>query len=441
MVSTPSPPDPYKTANAQAAANVGAANAAAIANNPNETNPWGSINNTIAGSERVIIGQDKKGNPVYGDVNRYNREINLSPEGQKLFDQQNKLGSSLNELAIDQTDRLTGHLSDPIDFSGLPDRVTSVSAPEFDGALSLERPDSPTFTDPGLKKEVDSSAFDRAGMEDAMFDRIKEESDRDWGTTEATLAARGIMPGTEMYRRAMEAHTDNTNRARLDAMKYAGDELSRSANLELTKFGAENAARLSDAGLSDSRGLMGLNFSNARNSAALAENAATNAATQQQFNAGMMSGEFANNARNQALQEMLAGRNQPINEISALMRGGQVTAPQFQQFRGQGIEPAPISENVWNAYNAQMQQASAQNGLFGSVLGGIGGLFGLSDERAKENIRMVGETFDGLPVYVFNYIGDEETRMGVMAQEVEDAKPEAVVEVNGVKYVDYSQVS
>ena len=149
-------------------------------------------------------------------------------------------------------------------------------------------------------------------------------------------------------------------------------------------------------------------------------------------------------------QLRLAERNQPINEISALMSGGQVTVPQFSAPYQQGIQPAPVADSIWNAYNAEMNNANAgMSGLFGlggsllrgaGAAGGFGSLFALSDVRAKENIRRVGKTDEGHNVYQYNYKGDDYPQMGVMAQEVEQTNPEAVAEVLGVKMVDYSRI-
>lgn len=61
----------------------------------------------------------------------------------------------------------------------------------------------------------------------------------------------------------------------------------------------------------------------------------------------------------------------------------------------------------------------------------------LSDERAKENIKSIGKTHDGQTIYRFNYKGEPQTHVGLLAQEVEQHKPEAVHQAQGVKYVDY----
>ncbi|WP_208433012.1 tail fiber domain-containing protein [Bartonella taylorii] len=59
------------------------------------------------------------------------------------------------------------------------------------------------------------------------------------------------------------------------------------------------------------------------------------------------------------------------------------------------------------------------------VLGLVGGILGLCDVRAKENIVPVGEK-NGYPLYTFNYKGDPQRYRGVLAQEVLRLNPDAV---------------
>ena len=82
-----------------------------------------------------------------------------------------------------------------------------------------------------------------------------------------------------------------------------------------------------------------------------------------------------------------------------------------------------------------------QSGL--SSLGQIASIaapfFG-SDIRIKENIEHDGTWRSGIReynVYNFNYVGDDTPRRGVMAQEVEMINKDAVVEVDGIKVVNY----
>lgn len=102
-----------------------------------------------------------------------------------------------------------------------------------------------------------------------------------------------------------------------------------------------------------------------------------------------------------------------------------------------GIGPLAGSETTGT-------QTSPQPSIFSQILGGIGQGVGayLSDERVKENIVPTGEfTPEGLPIYSYNFIGSPQRETGVIAQEVAQVKPEAVVQFpDGVLGVDYSQI-
>ena len=62
------------------------------------------------------------------------------------------------------------------------------------------------------------------------------------------------------------------------------------------------------------------------------------------------------------------------------------------------------------------------------------------DRRAKENIIRVGKLDNGLPLYLFNYIGDLTPHINVMAQDVEKVNPDAVIEIDGVKHINMEKV-
>jgi hypothetical protein len=150
----------------------------------------------------------------------------------------------------------------------------------------------------------------------------------------------------------------------------------------------------------------------------------------------------------QAVQDILTERNQPLNEISALMSGSQVSTPQFGAGTNQPSLPnvdyaGMVDQNYQNqlgAYNTQMQQS---NGIIGGLFGLGGKLIGLSDERAKKEIEPVGE-MAGHKLYSFKYKkgkGDGKRHVGVMAQEVEKKRPDAVSErKDGLKQVNYGKL-
>lgn len=147
------------------------------------------------------------------------------------------------------------------------------------------------------------------------------------------------------------------------------------------------------------------------------------------------------------LQMEMAARNQPINEITALLSGSQVQLPQFGMNQPTGI-PTTDNAGLINAnYQAQVNNVNQRNAQTSGLLGGLFGAAGnigaamISDERMKDNIRRVGETKEGLPIYTFTYKGDDKVQMGVMAQDVKKKNPEAVADMgNGVMGVKYGMV-
>lgn len=137
-----------------------------------------------------------------------------------------------------------------------------------------------------------------------------------------------------------------------------------------------------------------------------------------------------------ALQE----RNQPINEITALMSGSQVSGPGYAPTNSTSI---PITDNaalIGNYDNQRMNQWAQNQAAFGSALSGLGGLFMLSDERAKTDKEKIGETKGGLGIYSYKYKGSPKTEIGLMAQEVVKKKPGAVgVRGDGLMAVNYEE--
>lgn len=88
----------------------------------------------------------------------------------------------------------------------------------------------------------------------------------------------------------------------------------------------------------------------------------------------------------------------------------------------------------------EQRQKSGIGGIFGAALQAAPFLAGLSDERAKTDIKKVGKTDEGLGVYTYRYKTGGPIHMGVMAQEVEKKHPDAVREVGGLKAVNYAKL-
>ena len=191
---------------------------------------------------------------------------------------------------------------------------------------------------------------------------------------------------------------------------------------------------------------------------ALQQQQAALAAQNQQFNQNMQGAQFGNTAQQQSLQQQLALRNQPLNEIAGLMGGSQIQMPQFQGYQGANVAPAPIfagaqAQNAANMqnYGIQSSNVNAQNAGLYSLLGSGAGALGtmgstaagsaalasmFSDRRLKSNIERVGTHPLGIGVYEYDIFGKRQR--GVMADEVETVMPEAVTEhPSGYKMVNY----
>jgi hypothetical protein len=63
---------------------------------------------------------------------------------------------------------------------------------------------------------------------------------------------------------------------------------------------------------------------------------------------------------------------------------------------------------------------------------------GWSDRRLKRDIRRVGTSPSGLPIYTFRYLWSDTTYRGVMAQDMLRLRPQAVHRLGGYYWVDYS---
>ncbi|UNF41115.1 tail fiber domain-containing protein [Bartonella krasnovii] len=95
-----------------------------------------------------------------------------------------------------------------------------------------------------------------------------------------------------------------------------------------------------------------------------------------------------------------------------MLAAGTASAGNYGMQTGQGTQFTPRAKpNPWEIV-----------GNVGTILGTFAGL---SDIRAKENIREVGQR-NGYTLYEYNYKGYPERYRGVMAQDVLKLKPEAV---------------
>ncbi len=143
------------------------------------------------------------------------------------------------------------------------------------------------------------------------------------------------------------------------------------------------------------------------------------------------------------LANALTMRAQPLNEISAFLQGSPaVPTPGFQGNPAYQISPPDISGLVTADYQNRLGQYNQRQGSLMDGLFGLGSAaLSLSDARLKDNVRRIGQTDSGVPIYTFEYsLNPGITHVGVMAQELREIIPEAVVDLNGILMVDYRKV-
>ncbi|MDP2575388.1 tail fiber domain-containing protein [Vibrio penaeicida] len=472
----PAPPPPKETAAAQTSTNIGTAIAQQALNNVNQVTPGGSLTYSQSGSHTYT-------DPGTGQTHvipTYTATQTLSPENQRIQNKTEEAQLNFSTLAADQSARLKGLLGRPVDASTLPERGEAEAIRQTNLQRVGQGPVLQTelgevgdvqrhIADAGPITRTYGTDFskDRQRVEDALMARMSPRLEQDRQRLESRLASQGIRMGSDAYQSAMDDFSRQTNDARFGAILNAGQEQSRLTGLAASRANFENAAQAqafkqnaANAQLNNSAQSQAFQQESERvgqrNDALqqMHRNRAQgigmdNQTATQEVNADIARFDAMNNARNQALQERFALRNQPINEITALMSGSQVTQPSFitpQTAQLATTDTAGIQAGYDNAMNnryARLMANRGQNmGLAGSLFGGLAGLGGAaimaSDKRVKKDIKRVGKTNDGQPIYTFRYKDSDGIQMGLMAQDVEKKTPEAVIErPDGIKMVNY----
>jgi hypothetical protein len=247
--SPPPAPDPVATANAQTASNKATSTTQQELNSTNQVTPQGNL--TYAQS-----GTFADGTP------QFTATTTLSPEQQKLYDQQTATQGKIGNIASNQADSIGNLLSTPVDLSN---------------------------------DAMQKSLFDLGSK------RLDPQFARDWDSQETTLMNRGIMPGSDQYTQAQDAF----NRSKNDAY----DQLA------LTGQG-------------------------------------------------------------QAAQLALQARNQPINEITALMSGGQVSMPNFGSTPQSSVANTDVAGITQQGYQNSLLPWQTQTNYNNAMMGGLFGLGG-----------------------------------------------------------------
>lgn len=376
--SPPPPTPPKETSAAQTGANISTAIANNFMSNANLIGADGSKQTTAQTGTYTFT------DPYTGqsyDIPTFTRTEELSPIRQETLGLNNEAYRNLATVAKNTSQQLIGNMQKQLTAADLGPRPTL----------------------PQLRTNYDTEfTADRARTEEALFSRLNPQLERDRAARETQLSNQGIKLGSSAFDRAMEQVGQQSNDARMAAILASGQEQSRLADLARQSAGFGNSAMMD------------------------------------QYNAGLA-------GRTQNMQEAFALDNQPINKAMALASGTQVANPQFQPLQVNRI-PTTDNAGIINNYDAQQfqrWQAEENNNqrTLGGLMGGLSSMgaawLGASDERLKENIEKVG-TLKGHSLYSYNYKGNDKEHIGVMAQEVEKKRPDAVHKTaGGVRMVDY----
>ena len=255
---------------------------------------------------------------------------------------------------------------------------------------------------------VDTSKLAQTGINpgetysDAIMRRLAPQMQMESGQFDAQMANQGIAPGTEAYQNAKRQFDQGQN-DKLTSAVVGGMQTGLAANQQGFNQAQQNLMNPINMFNSVRNGAGGLTSPTYANSANMANVAGPDylGAGTSQYNAAMQN----YNAQNAQNQNFLGG---------LLTLGGSALGAPAGTFTG-------------------------SNGLFSTV----GNMF--SDERLKENVKHVGTHDLGVGIYEFNYKKGydlpEGTHIGVMAQELEKVKPEAVsIADNGYKLVNYGLI-
>lgn len=472
----PAPPDPKETAASQTASNIGTAIANQRLNNMNQITPDGTLRYEETGNYQYT---DPLNGAVY-DIPLMTAIQELSPEQQAIQDQNRRADLNMSRFAADQSEKANQLLSNPFDISSIqaggdPNSIGNVNLQKVGSGMPTLQSNIPDAgqiqTGIGNSGDITKTygidfSKDRQRVEDALLSRIQPQLDSRRKAMEINLANKGITAGSEQYESAMEDLMKGENDAYYGAILNAGQEQSRLADLEARRAGFQNAAQAQQY----AQNMGSSNFTNQAQNQQFNQNmqktlfgnqvaqqgfdnrlrgiASDNQTEVTQQNADLAKFNALNTARNQALNEAFAVRNQPINEITSLLSGTNVQNPNFVSPNVANIANTDYA-GIQSDYDKQMfQRAKAksdfQTNLFGSFAD-AGASIGsaaimASDIRVKENIDKVGHLDNGLGVYTYNYIGEDRISVGVMAQEVDNIMPHAVIEMNGIKHVNYNEV-
>ena len=276
---------------------------------------------------RTVSAAQTGTNVSTGVANAFLQNFNeVGPEGSKTFD---VTGS------YDWTDPYTD---------------TDYNIPRFTSTTELGPVAQETF-DTGLRAERNLASLaesQSAALNPYMADRVDLSNE--------AIAGRGV-PGLELGNEATEGRLFELGRKRLDPV-FAEDEATMKQQL------ADQGIQADSSAYSRATRDFGQRKNDAYNQLALTGRA-------QSANEAIAEHEAGMGTRQQSLSEIMAGRNQPINEISALMSGSQVAQPNFAPSNIGGIPTTDNAGIIQANYQNQLAAKQMDNKRYSDLYGGM----------------------------------------------------------------------
>lgn len=423
--------DPVQLANAQADANIKAAQATAGLNRVNQYGPTGSITWT------------------QGPDGKWVQNTALNPQQQGLLDQSYGLANGALQNQINNPIQLQGPATAPQmgkignqdlpSFANVTNYGVPVSALNVNGVQNIPKADQQAYN-----QAVNSVYGQAASRLDPQFAQQQKR-------LETQLTDQGIPQNSVAWNKAMDEFSRNKNDAYTSAFNNA---VTQGNQVENTQFG------------------MGLQANQAGIANALTQGSFANQAAQQDLAQQLSAAGFNNQTSQQGLQNLIAqhgfdnqalqqmwqnqNANAQLNNANSMQQMQQNMAlaglpNQFSSVSLPGIAGAQVnptdvigaqslsSQQQLAVYQAKLQQQEAKKQGTGSTVGMLGAAAIMSDARVKRDIRRVGRLRNGLNVYSYRYVGQKRRELGLLAQEVERIRPDAVISFGGIKHVIYQK--
>ncbi|MFV0256597.1 tail fiber domain-containing protein [Candidatus Liberibacter solanacearum] len=353
-----------------------------------------NINNSLFNSSRANMneitpdgillytqeGVDKMIDPFSGQelsIPRYSRSYELSPAAQDLYNRRNANHILFSNLI---TQRLQNYMPSSQNNSMNLQQPLAIPDPSHnpisEGTNHFSQPEQ----EEGILYDYGKNNGQQ--YENTLLDRLQPRLKQDREDLETRLSNQGLMPGSVSWNRTIDESNRKLNDARLAALLKSSEEQERLDNMQEKKA------------------------------------------------------YFHNLAQAQSHQQKIDQKQQALHEILSLMQTIPASKFPITQHNPIAITPVDYREIAQNDYQNRFQEwkQKTQN-IYDSINIGnklVGSI--LSDRRMKRDIKPVGN------LYQYRYASDPKRtqRIGVMAQEINKIRPDAVVKNSqGLQSVDY----